>query len=104
MAYSDSPFAYGPFAPHYVPFQYISNYFSAHKTDSILEVNTTLEDLSRVVSSVDGEQEGWTLTLRKHDPIQKADTWWEERYDAVILANGHYTVPFVRFLQSFSLF
>jgi hypothetical protein len=24
------------------------------------------------------------------------DEWWQEEFDAVIVANGHYAVPFVR--------
>lgn len=95
MAYSDLPFPYGPFVPHHIPYQYIGNYFATHKVDDILRLNTTLEDLSRILSPTDGKLEGWKLTLRKHDPIQEEDLWWEEQFDAVILANGHYTVPYV---------
>ncbi|CAI4213268.1 unnamed protein product [Parascedosporium putredinis] len=69
MSFSDSRFAYGPFAPHWVPRQYIENYFSIHKTDSYLVLNTTVE--------------------------RHADVWWEEEYDAVVLANGHYSIPYI---------
>lgn len=95
MSYSDSPFPYGPFVPHHIPFQYIGNYFSTHGTDQLLELNTTLEDLSRIMSPSDGGQEGWKLILRKRDPIRDLDIWWEEQYDAVVLANGHYSIPYV---------
>jgi cation diffusion facilitator CzcD-associated flavoprotein CzcO len=95
MSFSDIPFAYGPFVPHHVPYQYIGNYFSRHRIDSVLELNTTLEDLSRTVSDPEVVRDGWKLTLRKYDPVRQVDTWWEEHYDAVILANGHYTVPYV---------
>ncbi|KAF4944612.1 hypothetical protein FSARC_14624, partial [Fusarium sarcochroum] len=43
MSFSDSPFSYEPFVPHYVPWQYIENYFSIHKTDEFLFLNTTVE-------------------------------------------------------------
>lgn len=89
MSFSDSPFAYGPFVPHYIPRQYIENYFSIHKTDDFLALNTTVEDVSQLPS------QRWKLTLRKHDPSRQADVWWEEEFDAVILANGHYSVPWV---------
>ncbi|KAI9898019.1 hypothetical protein N3K66_006379 [Trichothecium roseum] len=102
MSYSDIPFPYGPFVPHHIPKQYIENYFSAHGTDSFLELNTTVEDLSRVPSSSSSSssdhsdrREGWKLTLRRRDVLQKVDHWWEEYFDAVILANGHYTIPSV---------
>jgi cation diffusion facilitator CzcD-associated flavoprotein CzcO len=94
MCFSDTRFAYGPFVPHYVARQYVENYFTIHKTDSLLELNTTVEDLSILPAS--GNDVGsWKLTLRKYDPTRHVDVWWEEVFDAVILANGHYSVPYV---------
>ena len=90
MSFSDERFAYGPFAPHWVPKQYIQNYFSSHKIDQYLVLNTTVEDVSRST-----HRDEWNLTLRRYDPIRGVDTWWEEQFDAVIIANGHYSVPFV---------
>jgi cation diffusion facilitator CzcD-associated flavoprotein CzcO len=95
MSFSDERFAYGPFAPHYIPRQYIENYFANHKTDSLLVLNTTVEDISKLPPSTQGAAERWNLTLRKFDPSRHIDLWWEETFDAVILANGHYSVPFV---------
>jgi cation diffusion facilitator CzcD-associated flavoprotein CzcO len=95
MSFSDQRFAYGPFAPHWIPKQYIETYFSLHKLDALLVLNTTVEDLSRSKA-----RDGWTLILRRYDPIRKVDEWWEERFDAVVLANGHYSVPFVRVMLS----
>ena len=96
MSFSDSPFAYGPFAPHYIPRQYVENYFSIHKTDAFLQLSTTVEDITKLPSISDESFERWKLTLRKHDPVRNVDIWWEEEFDAVILANGHYSVPIVR--------
>ncbi|KAK3372584.1 hypothetical protein B0H63DRAFT_503686 [Podospora didyma] len=95
MSFSDLRFAYGPFAPHHVPRQYIENYFSHHKTDSFLELNTTLEDLSRIPPQIHGESDRWKLTLRKYDAVRHVDVWWEEEFDAVVLGNGHYSIPYV---------
>jgi cation diffusion facilitator CzcD-associated flavoprotein CzcO len=91
MSFSDSPFAYGPFVPHYIPKQYIESYFSANRLDSpeTLVLNTTVEDVSLL------SRDRWKLTLKRHDPVQNVDVWWEEDFDAVVLANGHYSVPFV---------
>lgn len=94
MSFSDIPFPYGPFVPHHVPKQYIESYFSHHKTDTLLSLNTTVEDVSVIRTSV-SEKERWNLTLRKYDPVLRVDIWWEEDFDAVIFANGHYSVPFV---------
>lgn len=90
MSFSDQRFAYGPFAPHWIPKQYIQNYIASHRLDGFLALNTTVEEVKRL------PHKGWSLTLRRHDPIGRVDVWWEERFDALVLANGHYSVPFVR--------
>ncbi|KAH8647112.1 hypothetical protein BX600DRAFT_476148 [Xylariales sp. PMI_506] len=96
MSFSDKRFAYGPFAPHYVPQQYIADYFSSHRTDSFLVLNTTVEDISRIPPSEAGSgAERWKLVLRKYDSSRHIDIWWEETFDAVVLANGHYAVPYI---------
>ncbi|PVH71578.1 FAD/NAD(P)-binding domain-containing protein [Cadophora sp. DSE1049] len=94
MSFSDLPFAYGPFVPHNIPKQYVESYFSHHKTDSLLSLNTTVEDLSVIEESAKGS-ERWKLTLRKHDSVRGVDIWWQAEFDAVVLANGHYGVPFI---------
>jgi len=96
MSFSDARFAYGPFAPYWVPRQYIENYFSIHKTDSYLVLNTTVEKLTRIQPSSKGGEDRWRLVLRKYEPATHVDIWWEEEFDAVILANGHYSIPYVR--------
>ncbi len=95
MSFSDSRFAYGPFAPHHIPRQYIENYFSLHKTDSFLELNTTVEDVSQIPPASECGVNRWKLTLRKYVASRHVDVWWEEEFDAVIIANGHYSVPYV---------
>lgn len=90
MSFSDERFSYGPFVPHWIPKQYIQNYFASHQIDRFLVLNTTVEDISQL-----SHRQGWNLALRRHDPIRGVDIWWQEQFDAVILANGHYSVPFV---------
>lgn len=100
MSFSDAPFPYGPFVPHAVARQYIENYFALHKIDQLLELNTTLEDLSLVPGTGRGGKKGagqWKLTLRKYDPLRHLDVWREECFDAVVIANGHYSIPFVSY-------
>ncbi|KAK4546615.1 hypothetical protein LTR36_001832 [Oleoguttula mirabilis] len=90
MAFSDSSFPYGPFVPHWIPKQHVQEHFARNRTDSLLALNTTVESMLKV-----GERERWVLTLRRHDPTRQLDQWWKEEFDAVVLCNGHYTVPFV---------
>ena len=100
MSFSDQPFPYGPFVPHHIPKQYIESYFSSHGTDSLLILNTTVEDVS-VIKKLSKSRETWRLTLRKYDADRHIDLWWEDEFDAVVLCNGHYSVPFVRMTRSF---
>ncbi len=90
MSLSDRPFPYGPFVPHWIPKQYLAEYVAFHGQDRNLVLNTTVEDITHLSST-----DGWRLTLRKHDPSRNVDEWWQEEFDAVVLANGHYSVPFV---------
>lgn len=90
MSFTDVPFPYGPFVPHWIPKQYIQNYFAWHRADSLLQLRSTVEDLVRL----NGDR--WRLTLRSYDAPRHVDVWWEEDFDAVAIANGHYSVPFVR--------
>lgn len=91
MSFTDLPFPYGPFTPHWIPKQYIENYFSWHRTDDLLVLNTTVED----VALIDRASERWRLTLRRPDATRDEEEWWQEEFDALIIANGHYSVPFV---------
>ncbi|KAI8712415.1 hypothetical protein NCS52_01339600 [Fusarium sp. LHS14.1] len=95
MSFSDIRFSYGPFVPHYVPRQYIENYFYLHKTDEYLSLNTTVEDVSQLPLLPGASFKRWKLTLRKYEPLRGVDVWWEEEFDAVIVANGHYSIPWV---------
>ncbi|KAG4432571.1 hypothetical protein IFR05_011959, partial [Cadophora sp. M221] len=58
---------------------------------NLVTLNTTLEKLEK-------EGEEWVLTLRQtgHESRgEKVNYWWTERFVAVIVATGHYTVPHV---------
>jgi hypothetical protein len=96
MSFSDIPFGDGPFVTHDVPCRYLKKYFRAHELESLLVVNTTVEDVSKVSESPKGG-ERWRLTLRRPDPKREVDEWWQEEFDAVIFGNGHYSVPYVSF-------
>lgn len=90
MCFSDQRFSYGPFPPHHVPRLYLEHYVAAHKLDAHLVLRTTVEDVSRLP---DGDR--WQLTLRRHDVVRGVDVWWTEAFDALVVANGHYSVPYI---------
>lgn len=68
----------------------MQEHFSRNRTDSLLALNTTVESMVKV-----GNHEQWALTLRCYDPTRQLDRWWKEEFDAVVLCNGHYTVPYI---------
>ena len=96
MCFSDARFAYGPFVPHHVARQYIESYFALHRTDALLRLGTTVEDMTTDAGK-------WRLVLRRRNGFKGVDEWWRETFDAVVIATGHYSVPYVRHKAAFLL-
>ncbi|PLN81513.1 dimethylaniline monooxygenase [Aspergillus taichungensis] len=57
---------------------------------SLISFNTTVESVDK-----NPDTGKWTLTLRRPDPASHRDYWWQESFDAVIVASGHYHIPSV---------
>ena len=78
-----------PTRPYEVVAGYIEHGFSDYR--HLLSLNTTVERVVKVENE-------WVLTLRKSNETYRGnahDYWWEEKFDAVVVATGHYAVPFV---------
>lgn len=102
MAFSHTPFPevnsavsaqrYGadnPTRPYQVIAKYLEDGFKEYR--HLLSLSTTVERVEKVGSE-------WILTLRKSGEVYNGtvqDYWWQEKFDAVIVATGHYTVPFI---------
>ncbi|KAI1805424.1 FAD/NAD(P)-binding domain-containing protein [Daldinia bambusicola] len=97
MSYTQEPFPnklsprtladYGPGAPlrhHTVIREWIEGIFSRGGHEKLLELNTTVERAEKINSE-------WVLTLRKESSGR--NYWWRETFDAVVVATGHYNVP-----------
>ncbi|KAI0011192.1 FAD/NAD(P)-binding domain-containing protein [Xylariaceae sp. FL0662B] len=97
MSYSQEPFPdklsahtlaeYGPGAPfrhHSVIREWVEGIFSRGGHDKFVELNTTVEKAEKI----GGE---WVLTLRKE--TSGRNYWWREIFDALVVATGHYNVP-----------
>ncbi|KAJ0110262.1 thiol-specific monooxygenase [Diaporthe amygdali] len=63
---------------------WVENIFVKNGNDKFLELGTTVEKAVK-------EGEEWVLTLRKEGPGK--DYWWREWFDALVVATGHYNVP-----------
>lgn len=77
-----------PFRHHSVIRQYIEDLFARRRYQDLVRYNTTVERAVKDVSS-----QKWVLDLRESGA--HSDYWWREEFDAVVVASGHYAVPFI---------
>lgn len=70
--------------------KYIQNLVERKGYQNWVSYNTTVELVHK-----DADTGKWVLTLRKPLEDGTADRWWTESFDAVVVASGHYTVPFI---------
>ncbi|OCK84329.1 FAD/NAD(P)-binding domain-containing protein [Lepidopterella palustris CBS 459.81] len=99
MSYTQYPFPdtlserirekYGPGAPfrdRELVREWIEDIFVRNGNDKLIELNTTVERAEKR----DGK---WVLTLRKDGPGK--NHWWQEKFDALVVASGHYNIPWI---------
>lgn len=79
-----------PFRHHTTIQEYIEGLLNRNGYQNFVEYNTTVEKVNKLKES--GK---WRLTLRRSQADEGEDHWWTEDFDAVLVANGHFTVPFV---------
>jgi thioredoxin reductase len=82
-----------PFRHHSVIQEYIEGL--ADPFESLIRYNTTVERIEKVGTK-------WQVVLREGDSLR--DYWSIENFDAVIIASGHYTVPFIPHIDGLAEF
>jgi cation diffusion facilitator CzcD-associated flavoprotein CzcO len=102
MAFTHTPFPeansaqstarYGPDNPTR-PWQVVADYIEDGFKDykHLLILSTTVEKVEKL-------GDVWKLTLRKANDRYKGqvkDYWWQEEFDAIVAATGHYSVPLI---------
>lgn len=81
---------------------YVENLVRRRGYEELIEYNTTVERAEKF-----GDE--WKLTLRK-EVVRKAvedagkantveDEWWVEWFDGLVVASGHFNVPYIPFVQ-----
>ncbi|KAF4978578.1 hypothetical protein FZEAL_5070 [Fusarium zealandicum] len=65
---------------------YVASLLQRNNYEDLISYNTTVENAEKV-----GDE--WKVTLRKEG--KKSDYWWTEWFDAVVVASGHYWVPYI---------
>jgi cation diffusion facilitator CzcD-associated flavoprotein CzcO len=76
----------GPFRDREVIREWVEDIFVKNGHHKLVELNTTVEHAEKK----DGK---WVLTLRKEGPYK--DLWWQEIFDAIVVASGHYNIPWI---------
>ncbi|KAF2815361.1 FAD/NAD(P)-binding domain-containing protein [Mytilinidion resinicola] len=65
---------------------WVENLIDRNGYRQLVEYNTSVEKAEKV-----GKE--WVLTLRKALPGGKHNYWWQETFDALVVASGHYSIP-----------
>lgn len=89
---------YGPTTPfrHWdVIRRYIKDLVERKGYEDLVSYNTTVERVEKLGSE-------WKVTLRKEG--KECDYWWVEWFDAVIVASGHYSVPYIPAIEGLETF
>lgn len=76
--------------------KYLDRYIGRHKEKSNVRLvtNTAVEDVERNIFPDKAIPYDFKLTLR-HVLEDGTEEWFQERFDAVVVATGHYHVPFI---------
>ena len=77
-----------PFRHREVIRGWVEDIFVRGGTLELIEFNTTVERAEK-------KRHEWILTLRKETPGSKKNYWWQEVFDALVVATGHFSLPYV---------
>jgi cation diffusion facilitator CzcD-associated flavoprotein CzcO len=77
-----------PFRSHAVIRGYVESLVRRSGYEKLVSYNTSVESAEKVGNE-------WRLVLRKDGNIGGEDEWWEEWFDAVVVASGHFNVPYI---------
>ncbi|KAF2029769.1 thiol-specific monooxygenase [Setomelanomma holmii] len=77
-----------PFRHHSLIRKYIESLVHRNGYEKLVSYNTTVELAEKFGSE-------WRLVLRRDGDVRGEDEWCEEWFDAVVVASGHYSVPYI---------
>ncbi|KAJ9292421.1 hypothetical protein DTO271G3_8795 [Paecilomyces variotii] len=88
-----------PFRHHTVIRQWVEDLLNRNGYQDLVEYNTTVEKAVK-----DPKSDKWVLTLRRGEKAGKEDYWWIEEFDALVVASGHYSVPYIPHIKGLKEF
>lgn len=77
-----------PFRHHSVMQKYVESLVHRNGYEKLVSYDTCVELAEKVGNE-------WRLVLRRNGDADAEDEWWEERFDAVVVASGHFNVPYI---------
>jgi len=86
-----------PFRHHSIIRKYIESLVNRNGYEKLVSYNTTVELAEKVGNE-------WRMVLRKDGDVWGEDEWWEEQFDAVVVAGGHYNVPYIPHIKGLADF
>lgn len=84
-----------PFRHHTHISAWVAGLLDRNGYKDFIEFRTTVE-LAEKANGV------WKLTLRKKGAVR--DYWWTEEFDALVVASGHYAVPYIPAIEGLAEF
>ena len=77
-----------PFLYHQELEQRFTEFINKEDLNQYIRTNTTIE---RIHKNQSGK---WVISAKFKNPKTNKDEWYQEEFDAIVIANGHYTVPY----------
>ncbi|CAM1503313.1 Fc.00g080890.m01.CDS01 [Cosmosporella sp. VM-42] len=84
-----------PFCHWKVVKGYVEGLVNRRGYEDLISYNTTVERTEKIGAE-------WKVTLRKEG--KESDYWWVEWFDAVVVASGHYWVPYIPAIEGLEQF
>ena len=84
-----------PFRHWHVMRRYVKGLLDRNGYGDLVSYNTTVEKVEKLGNE-------WKVTLRKQGA--RSDYWWAESFDAVVVASGHYWVPYIPAIEGLEAF
>jgi hypothetical protein len=86
-----------PFRHHAVVRKFVESLVRRNGYENLVSYNTTVELAEKIGNE-------WRLVLRKENSQDSQDEWWEERFDAICVASGHFNVPYIPAIKGLAEF
>lgn len=84
-----------PFRHWTVMRRYVAGLFARGGYDKLVSYGTSVERAAK-------EGDEWVLTLRREEG--ESDLWWQETFDGLVVASGHFNVPWIPSIEGLDEF